>query len=145
MSNQKINFVLVGPLKGKTLSVNGRPFVDGELEVEGSEQELQGLTNLFSYYGALPEADAALHDALGDGNDKPVIGSKDPPATTDPVKPTLAEAIGMLDADDDDHWTSANLPSIEFLTETTGHRHSRAEVDAVAEGFTRAKAKALQD
>lgn len=140
-------FALIGPLEGKTLQVNGHEFVDGRYEVTASEQVIQGLTNLFSFYGAVPEeeAEAIRLGALLDGGDQvPVVGS----ATNDKAvvadqKPTLAEAIGLLQADNDAHWTSNNLPAIDFLEEATGKKVTRAEVEAVAEGFTRAKARAL--
>jgi hypothetical protein len=78
--------------------------------------------------------------------DPPVVGSttndKDVPA--DPAKPTLAEAIGMLDPEVDSHWTSNNLPGLDDLERLTGKKHTRADVDAIADGYTRAKARAAK-
>lgn len=143
------SFTLIGPNKGKTMAVNGREFVEGHYEFHGTPQEIAGLTNLFSYYGALPSEEAELHEALngesqepsGDSgvgstaNDRGDASSNDVP---------LAEAIGTLDPDNDAHWTSNNLPSLEYLTDVVGKKVGRADVDAVADGFTRAKAKALK-
>ncbi len=152
MSNQSAKFVLIGPHKGKTMEVNGRPFEEGHYTFEGSKTEVENLTRLFSYYGAVPEADAALMDAIdgndgNDGNDGGSVGSTDkaPAAPVLDPKPTLAEALGDLDPDNEDHWTSNNLPSLDFLSEKTGTKVSRAQVEEVADGFTRAKAKALKD
>ena len=66
-----------------------------------------------------------------------------PQATTEPAgKPTLGEAIGQLDPEDDKHWTSNNLPTLDVLESMTGKKVARSDVDAVAEGYTRAKARA---
>jgi len=59
-------------------------------------------------------------------------------------KPSLGEAIGLLDPNEDKHWTSNNLPNLEHLGELIGKKVARAEVDAVAEGYTRAKARAAR-
>lgn len=56
-------------------------------------------------------------------------------------KPTLGEAVAELDPNADADWTSNNLPSIERLSAITGVKVTRAEVDAVAEGYTRARAR----
>lgn len=60
------------------------------------------------------------------------------------VKPSLAEAIGLLDPETDAHWTSNNLPNLEHLSELIGKKVARDEVNAVAEGYTRAKARAAK-
>lgn len=57
-------------------------------------------------------------------------------------KPSLGDAIGGLDPENDAHWTSNNLPSLDHLTEVTGAKVSRGEVEAIADGYTRAKARA---
>jgi hypothetical protein len=57
---------------------------------------------------------------------------------------SLAEAIGHLNGNDDAHWTSNNRPSLEYLATLLGKTPTRAEVNAIAEGYTRAKAKAAQ-
>jgi hypothetical protein len=60
---------------------------------------------------------------------------------SDAPKPTLAEAIGLLDPEVDSHWTSNNLPGLDDLERLTGKKVSRQEVDAIASGYTRAKAR----
>lgn len=59
-------------------------------------------------------------------------------------KPTLSEAIGMLDPDVDSHWTSNNLPGLDDLERLTGKKVSCQEVEAIAAGYTRAKARAAK-
>ena len=59
-------------------------------------------------------------------------------------KPSLAEAIGQLDPENDAHWTSNNLPSLDHLGELVGKKVARGDVDAVADGYTRAKARAAK-
>lgn len=61
-----------------------------------------------------------------------------------PAKPSLGEVIGTLDPENDAHWTSNNLPSLDHLSEATGAKVSRGEVEAIAEGYTRAKARAAK-
>lgn len=138
-------FLLVGIHAGKDLAINGRDFVEGRYEFTGTALEVQNLTNLFSYYGAMPEAEAELFEALNGETPATAVGSTDktPPAVVVDPKPSLAEAIGLLDPENDAHWTSNNLPAIDFLEGVTGSKVTRAEVEAVAEGFTRAKARAL--
>ncbi len=60
------------------------------------------------------------------------------------VKPTLGEAIGSLDPENDKHWTSNNLPALDVLEALTGKKVARSEVDSVADGYTRAKARAAK-
>lgn len=185
-------FVLVGPHVGKTLNVNGHPFVDGEYTFQGPAHQVESLAKIFKRYAALPIEEAQAYQieyvkANGSDEDKEKVaqfeaqrqsqqpqgeqtgeqtqaqteapGSEDPNAgrgegtgsqshdpnpPTDPVKPTLAEAIGTLDPEVDAHWTSNNLPSLDVLSELTGKKVGRADVDAVADGYTRAKARAAK-
>lgn len=60
---------------------------------------------------------------------------------SDAPKPTLAEAIGLLDPEVDSHWTSNNLPGLDDLERLTGTKVSRQDVEAIASGYTRAKAR----
>ena len=78
------------------------------------------------------QAQAPAAPVGSDTNDKDV---------KDPVLPTLAEAIGMLDPENDAHWTSNNLPGLDDLSKLTGKSVSRADVEAIAAGYTRAKAR----
>lgn len=167
MASTTQKFVLVGPHAGKTMQVNGHQFEDGEFTFAGSEEQVSVLARVFRRYGALPEQVArlkALEDAMGiskpsgdgDGDVKepaapsepspPVVGSNTNVGggDLDPAKPTLAEAIGLLDPEVDAHWTSNNLPSLEHLGELTGKKVGRDDVNAVAEGYTRAKARAAR-
>ncbi|URA07136.1 hypothetical protein P9A48_gp28 [Xanthomonas phage Mallos] len=208
-------FVLVGPHTGKTINVNGHPFVDGEYTFQGPAHQVESLAKIFKRYSALPveqaeayqldyikangsederktaaeyeadkakqleeqrktegapvtgdpvtgqpAADGVTHAQALDQQSGQAPGSEDPTSdgsgsgvgsqahdanpTTDPVKPTLEEAIGSLDPEVDAHWTSNNLPAIDTLSELTGKAVTRAEVNAVADGYTRAKARAAK-
>ena len=61
-----------------------------------------------------------------------------------PARTVGGEAIGQLDPEDDKHWTSNNLPALDVLESMTGKKVARSDVDAVAEGYTRAKARAAK-
>lgn len=170
--NQK--FVLVGPHAGQTMHVNGHEFVDGEMTFQGSAEQAATLERVFEFYGAMTAEKAELHalrgeqkpegdkppestvqvdsgtsggqaDAQGSATSKPAqdAPSGAPDAKPKP-KPSLAEAIGLLDPEVDTHWTSNNLPNLEHLGELTGKKVARDEVNAVAEGYTRAKARAAK-
>ena len=170
--NQK--FVLVGPHAGQTMHVNGHEFVDGEMTFQGSAEQAATLERVFEFYGAMTAEKAELHALRGEqkpeGNKQPEGGAQaDSGATGDQagtqgsttstettgtaqntpngapdVKPSLAEAIGLLDPETDAHWTSNNLPNLEHLGELVGKKVARDEVNAVAEGYTRAKARAAK-
>ena len=140
MSTASTKFVLVGPHAGKTMNVNGHEFVDGEMTFHGSAEQAATLARVFSFYSALPEREAELAQLKADKAPQ----APQAPQDAAPGKPTLAEAIGALDPDVDAHWTSNNLPSLDYLSELTGKKAARGDVDAVAEGYTRAKARAAK-
>lgn len=170
--NQK--FVLVGPHAGQTMHVNGHEFVDGEMTFQGSAEQAATLERVFEFYGAMTAEKAELHALRGEqkpegdkqpdstaqvdsgasGGQADAQGSatsteaakpaQDAPSGAPDAKPSLAEAIGLLDPEVDAHWTSNNLPNLEHLGELTGKKVARDEVNAVAEGYTRAKARAAK-
>lgn len=170
--NQK--FVLVGPHAGQTMHVNGHEFVDGEMTFQGSAEQAATLERVFEFYGAMTAEKAELHALRGEqkpaDNKLPESGARvdsgasggqadaqgsatsteavklaqDAPNGAPDAKLSLAEAIGLLDPGVDAHWTSNNLPSLEHLGELTGKKVARDEVNAVAEGYTRAKARAAK-
>lgn len=76
--------------------------------------------------------------------EKPPVDLTIVPGDSQNGLPTLAEAVGSLDPENDAHWTSNNLPSLESLLVLTGQKSSRADVDAIAEGYTRTKARAAR-
>lgn len=90
--------------------------------------------------------------ALGgsDDSDKPnaeasqSIATEAKPEQQTQVKLSLAEAIGALDPENDEHWTSNNLPSLDFLATLTGKKPSRDDVETLADGYTRAKARSAK-
>ena len=142
-------FVLTGPHAGKTMNVNGLQFVDGVLDVNVSGAQVGVLTRVLSYYGALPEAEAELAELKAKKAEpsegmRLVQSREELDAVKQSGKPTLGEAIGALDPENDKHWTSNNLPALDVLEELTGKKVARDEVNAVAEGYTRAKARAAK-
>lgn len=170
--NQK--FVLVGPHAGQTMHVNGHEFVDGEMTFQGSAEQAATLERVFEFYGAMTAEKAELHALRGEqkladskqpeggaqvdsgasGGQADAQGSatstesakpaQDAPNGASDAKPSLAEAIGQLDPENDAHWTSNNLPSLDHLGELIGKKVARGDVDAVADGYTRAKARAAK-
>lgn len=162
MSSESQKYILIGPHKGKTLAVNGHEFVDGEFTFHGSHEQIATLTRIFDNYAALPEHMVELQElrakqsvvtsesvekvkevAVTTGADsaealRQALG-EDNPAGQAVVN--LGEAIGKLDPEVDAHWTSNNLPSLDHLAELLGKKVARGEVDSVAEGYTRAKAR----
>lgn len=173
MSSSATKFVLTGPHAGKTMDINGHLFEDGEFTFHGSVAQAAILGNVFSFYGAFPAdrlpkakdqggdtdttAEAKVEDddfekALGssDESDKPnaeasqsgtTEAAQEQPTQT---KLSLAEAIGALDPENDEHWTSNNLPSLDFLATLTGKKPSRDDVETLADGYTRAKARSAK-
>lgn len=183
MATQK--YVLIGPHADKTIDVNGHKFEDGEMTFHGAPDVIVGLTQLLSFYGAVPSDTAELlelrrlqHEKLNPQDPaavpatpvltpEPVVA---PDATTTPAEDEeaakaaaeakalaealgddsqagevdLSEALSTLDPEVEAHWTSNNLPSLEYLSTMTGKKISRSEVDEVAEGYTRAKARAAK-
>lgn len=70
--------------------------------------------------------------------------AQDAPSGAPDTKLSLAEAIGLLNPEVQAHWTTNNLPSLEYLGELIGKKVTRDEVATVAEGYTRAKARAVK-
>lgn len=163
MATQK--FVLVGPHAGKTVMVSGHQFTEGEMTFHASHDVLMSLTQVLGFYGAIPaehaelaqlkqkqakeeskaevaeakptaaeEKDAAAAKALAEA-----LGDDSPAGEID-----LAEALSTLDPNVEAHWTSNNLPSLDYLSTMVGSKVSRGDVEALAEGYTRAKARAAK-
>jgi hypothetical protein len=181
-SSAQETFVLVGVHAGKDIQINGHQFEDGEFHFQGSPEQVIALTNVFSYYGAVPkaiaknqalEAELAALRAQVQGQqasavdlvqqtaapalDIAAVTIQEPAAApTQVAQPaaasaaptaavvTLGEAIGALDPEADGDWTSNNLPSLDRLAELVGKKPSRDEVEAIATGYTRAKARAAR-
>lgn len=168
MSSVSQKFVLVGPHAGKSLVLNNsHEFVDGEYVFQGSADQAATLTRIFSFYGAVPaeqaramelEAMLGLSDADAPSATAPaqrqaeaaapaVTEQKEPEATSERAglgQPDLGLAIGALNPEADGDWTSNNLPSLDRLAELMGKKPSRDEVEAIATGYTRAKARAAR-
>jgi len=192
-----VTYVIVGPNRGKTMTINGRDFLEGRHEHVGPSTEHATLHNLFSrFYSVFPEVladeEQAKYDALLSGEPLPEpkpaaapvptpVAAPVPAPTTEVTKEveaqdapqdnpeapgstgqgtegadkpegeqanqerqviTLAEAIGLLDPEVDDHWTSNNLPALDVLSDLQGGaKVGRADVEAVAAGYTRSAAR----
>ena len=113
----------------------------GELFTAEDEAKVRELVKAQASQGASgdqagTQGSAASTETTGADQNKP-NGAPD-------SKPSLAEAIGPLDPETDAHWTSNNLPNLEHLSELIGKKVARDEVNAVAEGYTRAKARAAK-
>lgn len=54
---------------------------------------------------------------------------------------SLAESIGQLDPENDDHWTQAGKPAIPAVENLFGKKIKRDDVEAAAPGFDRAIAQ----
>lgn len=141
-------FVLVGPHAGKTMDVNGHAFENGEFTFVGSPDQIAFLARSLSYYGAVPAQQAeldALKAAASAAPDAPAApAAADDAMLAQALGMSLGEAIGTLDPENDAHWTSNNLPALEPLADLIGKKVSRGDVDAVADGYTRAKARAAK-
>lgn len=90
---------------------------------------------------ATPAEQASGEQPKADKQPKADEQPKQPSIKDESEKPTLGEAVAELDPDADADWTSNNLPSIERLSAITGIKVTRAQVDEVAEGYTRARAR----
>lgn len=158
MSSNSQKFIIIGPHAGKTILVNGHQFVDGEMTFHGSESQITVLARVLSFYGAqraeqvslealIAEKQANIQAETEKTSDENVADLEQPSEGNDPVDepadatPTLAEAIGTLDPENDAHWTSNNLPGLDDLEKLTGKKVARADVEAIAPGYTRAKAR----
>lgn len=77
-----------------------------------------------------PAAGAAGGNPLGDG--------QQPPMT--PAVERLLKLLKLLNPEDDTHWTRDGLPSLKAMETFGATGVTRADVNAVAPGFTRATA-----
>lgn len=62
---------------------------------------------------------------------------EDKPAIEDASAEEIVDAIGKLDAANDDHWTKAGAPDVAALVALTGKKVTRAAVDAAAKDAKR--------
>ena len=150
-------FVLTGPLAGRTIRLGSQPypFDKGRLTITAPAEEVALHARFLERnWQAYPEG----HPALKEGSDvqldlqdgSPLDGQ--PAVLTDPVKePTvelntkLQKAVLGLDPADDTNWTKDGKPAMTAVEKLYGSAGiTRADVEAVAPGHTRDKAKAAQ-
>ena len=164
-------FVLTGPLAGRTIRLGSQPypFDNGRLTITAPAEEVALHARFLERnWQAYPEGHSALKelpDGPGDLQDgspldgQPAVhrdvqpnGEGQPAVLTDPVKePTvelntkLQKAVLGLDPADDTHWTKDGKPAMTAVEKLYGSAGiTRADVEAVAPGHTRDKAKAAQ-
>ena len=104
--------VLVGPLAGKTMRIQGWPFVKGRLELSGPTAEFEGLIKYLKRWQAYPEDSleyAAAQEGLVDG------------------KLPVDEASGSGDSESvpGDGESIGNSPSEEPSNDGTGHAEDK--------------------
>lgn len=162
-------FVLTGPLAGRTIRLGSQPypFENGRLTIQAPAEEVALHARFLERnWQAYPEGHPALKevpdgqpvssDVQPDGGGTEAGGVPDgdgqPAVLTDPVKePTvelntkLQKAVMGLDPADDTHWTKDGKPAMTAVEKLYGSAGiTRADVEAVAPGHTREKAKAAQ-
>lgn len=136
-----LTYVLVGPLAGKTISLSKGMynFVDGRLETQYTEENIDALkgvtTILGQYYNAHLEGSQALADAQKAFETGVPVGEQDGGFGGD--LQTLEEALNSLDPEDEAHWTKGGLPNLKVLSELTGTTVTRADIDAIIPDFNR--------
>lgn len=113
----------------------------GDLFTSDDEAKVRELVKPQANTGASDDGAGTQGNAAGTST---TDTAQDSPNGAPGSKPSIAEAIGQLDPENDAHWTSNNLPSLDHLGELVGKKVARGEVDAVAEGYTRAKARAAK-
>jgi len=117
---------------------------DGQQPVHGDVQPNGGGTEASDaapVSGGGVEAEAGQAGGVPDGDGQPAV-------LTDPVKEPntkLQKAVLGLDPADDTHWTKDGKPAMTAVEKLYGSAGiTRADVEAVAPGHTREKAKAAQ-
>lgn len=119
---------------------------DGQQPVHGDVQPVGGGTEAgdaapVSGGGVEAEAGQAGSVPGGDGQPAQLNPAGDPPPPE--VNAKLQKAVQSLDPADDNHWTKDGKPAMTAVEKLYGSAAiTRADVEAVAPGWTREKAKA---
>lgn len=131
---------LTGPFEGKTIVLNGRQFVDGILKLEGKLSDSEGL---ITYFERAYQAELVMATG-GDKDDQMRNEGKNGVSQTEgEVNEKLLAAVMKLDPANDEHWTQGGDPAISAIEVLYGSAGvKRADIKAVAPGFTREVAKA---
>lgn len=140
-------FILVGPNAGKSGVWGGFEFKDGVCLVTGQLGDITAAGSLLSrFYSAHSEllANQMLEKGVTDlaelqAQAKAAVAPEGPGTS---LLERIADVIKGLDPADEDHWTSNNLPALDVIGERVGQDVTRAQVNEVAPGYTRAAAKA---
>lgn len=165
MTINPFRFVLVGSLEGKTINLGGHQFVDGVFEMTGPEPHIAPSETdaklkaeyLAKTYQAFPEGSQALEEARARlKNDEAPPGEvdlekrereqQDEQQQREPTERArqgaIRTAIAKLDPENDEHWTSQGLPSVEVVrTLAEDDKVSRADISNLAPNLTREEAK----
>ncbi len=119
---------------------DGQPPVSSDVQPNGGGTEAGGEADHGA--GATdPEAGQAGSVPGGDGQQAQLNPAGDPPPPE--VNTKLQKAVQSLDPADDNHWTRDGKPAMSAVEKLYGSAGiTRADVEAVAPGWTREKAKA---
>lgn len=163
------NYVLVGPLAGRTITLGGHQFVEGVFkfgptdDVMPSDQDKALKAKLLAkMYQAFPEGSAELEAAQrrfkeGKAPDNELDVAKredEDQAQRKPagasgsdrsIKGAVRTALTKLDAKNDEHWTEGGLPSVAAVRELSSNdKVSRADITELAPNLTREEAAKVQ-
>jgi len=148
-------FIKTGAFAGKTVNLGGYQFVEGVYTLgpnkDGVSPSPQDAASLGDYLGK-------CYEAYQEGSEKlaAVLAAAEAGVAVEPAKPAdhghtdeararrtlVAAALVKLDPENDEHWTSGGLPSVEAvraLSETADV--SRADIQEAAPKLTREEAK----
>jgi hypothetical protein len=149
----QVTLRLFGPYAGKTMSINGHHFVDGNLTLNIASAAIAAFTRVMSFYGAFakgtPEYDAALaaEEIINGGSSvQESSGDRGPDEVQDPVRqngsePTpQAPAVGAVPTGDTAEnagfdspgyrYTDAGVPKFEERANTPQPSEPTATVNA---------------
>lgn len=122
-----------------------RRFIVERLSPEAVYGKGEAADRVMAMMQKLIEEDAlASGMELGDGRQS---GQKQPEPQGDGGQQsakleTVADALKLLDASNDEHWTSRGIPSVDAVSASLGRAVTRAEIEEAIPGFNRTAAKA---
>ncbi len=148
------NFIKTGAFAGETRNLGGYQFVDGvhtlgpsgEPPVAPSPADAKALGDyLAKAYQAYPEGSPELEAALkGEPTQEPPV-QRD----SDPNRARIAavrDALTKLDPENDEHWTSQGLASVDAVRTVSGNAEiARADIAEAAPKLTRDEARKAAD
>ena len=144
-------FVLTGPLAGRTIRLGSQPypFDKGRLTITAPAEEVALHARFLERnWQAYPEGHPALKEVPDGPRDLQEGSQPDGQPVKEPtveLNTKLQKAVLGLDPADDTNWTKDGKPAMTAVEKLYGSAGiTRADVEAVAPGHTRDKAKAAQ-